>query len=104
MTDRIQMARWTAGGQPLTPEAAEQAGETARSVWQARVPRDLSRTLEKDMAVLGLTNRSEAVRRALVLLHQEAAEVRVEEEYQSWYGSERAPLSDVTAALYSDDE
>jgi hypothetical protein len=56
------------------------------------------------MAVLGLSNRSEAVRRALILLHHEAAEVRVEAEYLAWFGTERAPLSDVTAALYPDDE
>jgi Arc/MetJ-type ribon-helix-helix transcriptional regulator len=56
------------------------------------------------MVVLGLSNRSEAVRRALTLLHQEAAEVRVEADYASWYGAERAPLGEVTAGLYADDE
>jgi Arc/MetJ-type ribon-helix-helix transcriptional regulator len=33
------------------------------------------------MVVLGLNNRSEAVRQALLLLHREAAEVRVEADY-----------------------
>jgi hypothetical protein len=55
------------------------------------------------MVVLGLSNRSEAVRRALLLLHMEAAEVRVEADYEACYGSERAPLSDVTAGLYTDE-
>ena len=104
MTDRIHVRTRAGSGQDATPDAVRDEPETPAATWQARVPAQLSRRLEADMAVLGLSNRSEAVRRALILLHHEAAEERVEAEYDAWYGTERVPLPDVTAALYPDDE
>jgi len=70
-------------------------------VWQVRLPRDFARTLEEDIQALGL-DRSEALRRGLRLLHREALEARMAADIDAYYGARRAPLSEVTAALYED--
>ena len=52
---------------------------------------------------LGLEGTSEAVREGLSLLHQRARLSALAESYDDFYGGAPAPLSDVTAALYSVD-
>jgi len=61
-------------------------------IWQARVPADLARLLLDDARILGLKGRSEVVRAALQLLHQEAREERMAQEIDAFYGAEAAPL------------
>lgn len=52
--------------------------------------------LDADARTLGLQNRSEAVRAALRLLHRHAARQALAREYDEFYGSGQAPVSDVT--------
>lgn len=70
-------------------------------MWQVRLPRDFASTLEEDIHALGL-DRSEALRRGLRLLHREALEIRMAADVDTFYGGRRAPLSEVTAAMYDD--
>jgi hypothetical protein len=65
---------------------------------QARVPTDSAHQLDVDLRVLGLPNRSEAIRVALRLLHREARHAALAQDYDAFYGVEQpAPLSDVAA-------
>lgn len=68
------------------------------AIWQTRLPREAAATYEQGLETLGL-DRSEALRRGLRLLHREALETRMARDVD-FYGGERAPLSDVTAAVY----
>jgi hypothetical protein len=70
------------------------------AVWQTRLSREAAATYEQDLEILGL-DRSEALRRGLRLLHREALETRMARDVEEFYGGERAPLSDVTAAVYA---
>jgi hypothetical protein len=72
-------------------------------LWQARIPRDLARSIEDDMRVLGLDGQSEAIREALRLLHRHAREIAVAQAYDDFYGGRPAPLSQYVAALYGED-
>ncbi len=72
------------------------------AIWQTRLSREAAATHEADLDILGL-DRSEALRRGLRLLHREALETRMAREVEEFYGGERAPLSDVTAAAYGRD-
>lgn len=72
---------------------------TTGAIWQTRLSREAAATYEADLETLGL-DRSEALRRGLRLLHREALETRMAREVEEFYGGERAPLSDVTAAAY----
>jgi hypothetical protein len=72
---------------------------TNGAIWQTRLSREAAATYEQDLDILGL-DRSEALRRGLRLLHREALETRMAREVEEFYGGERAPLSDVTAAAY----
>lgn len=72
-------------------------------VWQTRLSRDLAETYEEDLASLGV-DRSEALRLGLRMLHTRAVEARMAADVEEFYGGQRAPLSDVTAALTADDE
>ncbi len=69
------------------------------AIWQTRLSREAAATYEQDLEILGL-DRSEALRRGLRLLHREALETRMARDVEQFYGGERAPLSDVTAAAY----
>lgn len=69
------------------------------AIWQTRLSREAAATYEEDLRILGL-DRSEALRRGLRLLHREALETRMARDVEEFYGGERAPLSDVTAAAY----
>lgn len=66
-------------------------------IWQARIPSQLARELEKDAEVLGLEGRSEIVREALARLHKVAAAQRMADEIDKYYGGEQAPLPDGVA-------
>jgi hypothetical protein len=73
-------------------------------VVQARVPRQLADAIAEDVAVLGLGGTSDAIREGLWMLHRRAREVALGREFDEFYGDERAPVSEFTAALYPDDE
>ncbi|MPZ27445.1 MAG: hypothetical protein GEV12_13810 [Micromonosporaceae bacterium] len=66
-------------------------------VLQARVPAGVARQADEDAALLGLPNRSAAVREGLRLLHRRARELALARDYDDFYHGEAAPLSDVTA-------
>jgi len=70
-------------------------------VWQTRLSRAAAKEFEADLETLGL-DRSQALRRGLRLLHQEATEIRMAQEYAEFYPGGKAPLSPLTAALYPD--
>lgn len=69
------------------------------SIWQTRLSREAAATYEEDLKVLGI-DRSEALRRGLRLLHRQALETRMAVDVEDFYRGARAPLSDVTAAIY----
>lgn len=69
------------------------------TVWQTRLSREAAAAYEHDLETLGI-DRSEALRRGLRLLHREALEMRMARDVEDFYAGERAPLSDVSAALY----
>ncbi len=73
-------------------------------VLQARVPEELARAVTADAAILGLGGISEAIREGLVLLHRKARQVALGQSYDSFYDGQPAPLSEVTAALYPDED
>ena len=61
-------------------------------VWQARIGRDLAARLREDAGVLGLEGQTEIVRAALGLLHRRAAEERMAQSVEEFYGSDSPPL------------
>ena len=65
----------------------------------ARFARDL---LEADAAVLGLGSASELVREGLRLVHRRARELAMAASYDEFYDGQAAPVSEVTAALWSE--
>jgi hypothetical protein len=70
---------------------------------QARVDAEFARELlESDAAVLGLNSASELVREGLRLVHKEARELATAASYDAFYEGHPAPVSDVTAALWSE--
>lgn len=71
---------------------------------QARVPHETSRLLREDIETLGLTGTSEAIREGLALLHRKAQMVALGRSYDDFFEGEPAPVSDVIAALYPDEE
>lgn len=74
---------------------------SAGTVWQTRLSREAAAAYERDLETLGI-DRSEALRRGLRLLHREALETRMALDVEGFYGGQRAPLSDVTAAIYDE--
>lgn len=76
------------------------SGASSGVIWQTRLSRDAATSYEEDLLILGI-DRSEALRRGLRLLHREAAEARMSSDVDAFYRGGRAPLSDVTAGLYS---
>ena len=77
-------------------------GPGGGSIWQTRLSREAAVTYEEDLQVLGI-DRSEALRRGLRLLHREALETRIASDVEDFYSGARAPLSEVTAAIYGVD-
>jgi len=69
---------------------------------QARVDADFARELERDAALLGLHSTSEVVREGLRLVHKQARELAMAASYDEFYGEVPAPVSEVTAALWSE--
>lgn len=69
-----------------------------KTLVQARVSEADARRLDADAAALGLTNRSEAIREAMRLLHRRARHAVLARDYDSFYGTgAQAPISDATA-------
>lgn len=65
---------------------------------QARLAEDAARQLDADAQVLGLANRSEAIRAGLRLLHRRARQAALVRDYDNFYGAAvQAPVSDVSA-------
>jgi len=60
-------------------------------VWQARIGRDLAEQLREDAVLLGLEGRTEIVKEALRLLHQQAAQERMARDVQEFYGDALPP-------------
>lgn len=70
---------------------------------QARVDESFAADLLKnDAPLLGLTTMSEMVREGLRLLHRQAREQAMAESYDTFYGGQPAPLSEVTAAIWAE--
>lgn len=70
------------------------------AVWQTRLSPAAAATHEADLEILGI-DRSEALRRGLRLLHREALEAQMATDVETFYAGERAPLSEVTAAIHA---
>ncbi len=65
---------------------------------QARVSEADAHQLDTDAHLLGLPNRSEAVREGLRLLHRRARHAALAHDYDTFYGSNaETPVSDVAA-------
>lgn len=64
----------------------------ASEVWQARIGRDLAEQLRADAEVLGLEGRTDIVKAALALLHRQAAEERMAQSVDEFYGDSAPPL------------
>jgi hypothetical protein len=61
-------------------------------VWQARIGREFAAQLHADADVLGLEGRTDIVRAALALLHRSAAEQRMAQSVDEFYGDDIPPL------------
>jgi hypothetical protein len=61
-------------------------------VWQARIGGELAEQLRADADVLGLDGRTDIVKAALELLHRRAAEERMAQSVDDYYGDSRPPL------------
>lgn len=72
------------------------------AIWQTRLSPAAAATHEADLEILGI-DRSEALRRGLRLLHREALEAQMAGDVEAFYAGARAPLSEVTAAIYGAD-
>lgn len=70
---------------------------------QARVPQEIAQYVPNDTAVLGLDGQSDAIREGLRLLHQKAQLVALGLDYETFYDSAAAPVSEISAALWGDD-
>ncbi|MDQ1632771.1 MAG: hypothetical protein QOJ32_204 [Frankiaceae bacterium] len=64
----------------------------ASETWQARISHALAAQLRSDAEVLGLDGRTEIVRAALELLHRRAAEERMAQSVDAFYGGAQPPL------------
>ena len=71
---------------------------TTKQIIQARVSATDVRQLDEDRAVLGIESRSDALRIGLRLLHLQARETALAQEYDAFYGNTEAPMSDLAAA------
>ena len=61
-------------------------------VWQARIGRELAAQLRADADVLGLHGRTDIVKAGLALLHRSAAEQRMANGVDEFYGDSVPPL------------
>jgi len=70
---------------------------------QARVDSDFYHALvEDDAPVLGIDGTSALVREGLRLLHKQARELAMAEEYDRFYGGEQAPVPEGVTAIWGD--
>jgi len=67
------------------------------TIVQARVFSAEAHQLDADLVTLGLRTRSDAIREGLRLLHREARQAALAQEYDLFYGTAEAPVSDVAA-------
>jgi hypothetical protein len=73
------------------------------TIMQARVDTVWAKELlEVDAVVLGLDSASDLVREGLRLVHRRAQELAMAASYDDFYGGKSAPVSEVTAALWSE--
>jgi hypothetical protein len=61
-------------------------------VWQARIGHEFAAQLQADAEILGLTGRTDIVKAALSLLHRSAAEQRMAQSVDEFYGGGIPPL------------
>jgi len=81
--------RGSAGGAEIT-ERANPKGSS--EVWQARIGAELAAQLRADAEVLGLVGHTEIVKAALELMHRHAAEQRMANSVDDFYGGATPPL------------
>ena len=67
------------------------AGPAPSEVWQARIGADLAAQLREDAELLGLEGRTEIVKEALRLLHQQAAQERMARGVEEFYDNDAPP-------------
>ena len=80
-------------GAVASAEISERRGAGASSeVWQARIGADQAAQLRADAEVLGLAGRTEIVKAALELMHRQAAEQRMANSVDDFYGGAMPPL------------
>ncbi len=60
--------------------------------WQARISQELAAQLRDDAELLGLDSRTEIVRTALELLHEQAAQQRMARSVDTFYAGQEPPL------------
>lgn len=71
---------------------------TDHQLVQTRMSSDAVEQLDADRAVLGLHTRSAAVREGLRLLHKQARNARLRQDYDDFYGPEcDVPVSELAA-------
>jgi hypothetical protein len=91
MKEFATQARRRRSGTSKVP--ADASGTPAKSeVWQARIGPDLAEQLRADAGVLGLQGRTDIVKAALELLHKRAAEERMAQSVDTFYGDTPPPL------------
>jgi len=80
-------------GGATSAEILERGSAGAPSeVWQARIGAELAAQLRADAQVLGLAGRTEIVKAALELIHRQAAEQRMAQSVDDFYGGAAPPL------------
>lgn len=79
-----------ARGASSSPNQSRAIGKS--EVWQARIAGDLAEQLRADAEVLGLDGRTEIVKAAVELLHRRAAEERMAQSVEEFYGNSTPPL------------
>ena len=67
------------------------ASRVTSEVWQARIGSDFAQQLREDAVQLGLEGRTEIVKEALRLLHQQAAQERMAQGVAEFYGDALPP-------------
>lgn len=71
-------------------------------MWQARIGRNRAKQLRSDAEVLGLGSRTDIVKAALDLLHRQAAEERMAQSVDQFYGGSTPALPLGVAAVDAD--
>jgi len=98
-TTKAKTQKAASGSSGVLPMSSGAGTVTMQARVDASFARDL---LEADAAVLGLGSASELVREGLRLVHRRARELAMAASYDEFYGGQAAPVSEVTAALWSE--